>query len=310
MLDGVTVDQLRVLIAIADQGSFTKAAAHVQRAQSAVSHAIAQLEFQLDLQLFDRSTRRPTLTDAGRAVLAEARAVIDRMDALKARARSLGGEVEPRLTVAVSLLVPPDALGDVMAGFAERFPITDIGLLVQEAGGPLDLVREGAADLGLVGAFNLRGSLEGIVHDLVCRVPIRAVAAPDHPLARQGGPIPATDLREHRQLVAASARGAGTADPLSLAVWPIADQSVRRALLLRGFGWGIVPGHLVEADLAEGRLAALELETLGGPTPEEALHAIHARAAPPGVAGGWLLRALAARLDGHALPDHGDGSTT
>ncbi|MEM9797229.1 MAG: LysR family transcriptional regulator [Pseudomonadota bacterium] len=298
MLDGVTIDQLRMLVAIVDQGSFTKAAGHVQRAQSAVSHAIASLEFQLDLTLFDRSTRRPTLTDAGAAVVAEARGVIDRMDALRERARALGGDVEPRLSVAVSLLVPPSLLGAVLEDFSTRFPMTDIGLLVQEAGGPLDVVRAGDADLGVVGAFNIRGPLDEIASEPLGRVAIRAVAATDHPLVALPGPIGRMSLRDHRQLVAASAQGTGTADPLSLSVWPIADQSVRRALLLRGFGWGIVPAHLVADDIDGGRLCPLDLEILSGGAADETLHAVHKRAKPPGRAGRWLVEAIAERLQG------------
>lgn len=65
MLDAITLDQLRVFIAVADTGSFSAAARHVGRAQSAVSHAIAQLENQLDLQLFERTGKAPILSEHG-----------------------------------------------------------------------------------------------------------------------------------------------------------------------------------------------------------------------------------------------------
>ncbi len=308
MLDGVTLDQLRMLIAVVDQGSFTKAAGHVQRAQSAVSHAISSLEFQLDLKLFDRSTRRPTLTSAGAAVVAEARGVIDRMDALRERARALSGEVEPRVIIAASLLVPPDTLADVLTDFTALYPMTDLDLLVQEAGGPLDMVRENAADIGFVGSYNVRGAQDDIAHEVAGRLPILAVSAPSHPLAALEGPISSMALRNHRQLVAASARGTGTADPLSLGVWPIADQSVRRTLLLRGFGWGVVPAHLVVEDVAAGRLMALDLEALPGDPPVETLHAVHKRAKPPGMAGRWLIEAIGTRLGVLTSSDQAEAS--
>ena len=296
MLDAVTVDQLRMLIAVVDKGSFTKAAKHVQRAQSAVSHAIATLEFQLDVQLFDRSTRRPTLTPIGEALVPDARAVVDRANAFRARARALAGGVEPLVALATTLLLPPAILNGVLADFTARFESTGLDLLVQEASGPLDMVIERRASLGVVGGFNMRGALDDIVRAPVGTIPIVAVAGPSHPLAAIEGVVDARALREERQLTSASARGAGTADPLSLNVWPIADQSVRRGLLRDGFGWGVVPLHSVAEDVEAGRLVVLHLETLGQ-APRETLYAVHHRDAPPGPAGRWLIEAFSERMD-------------
>lgn len=86
MLVSVTLDQLRMLVAVANAGSFTAAAKHVQRAQSAVSHAIATVEEQLGVTLFDRSTKRPTFTPYGETILAEARMVLVRAERLRATA--------------------------------------------------------------------------------------------------------------------------------------------------------------------------------------------------------------------------------
>ena len=119
MLESVTLDQLRMLVAIVDTGSFTAAAKKVQRGQSAVSQAIANLEFQLDLKLFDRSTKRPRLTDAGATIVGDARAVIDRSDALKAKARALSGGLEAQVSLAVSMLAPIDGIADTLQAFGE-----------------------------------------------------------------------------------------------------------------------------------------------------------------------------------------------
>jgi DNA-binding transcriptional LysR family regulator len=68
-----TLDQLRIFLTIVDTGSFAAAARTLNRANSVISYAIANLEAQLGLPLFDReSTRRPQLTAAGRSILAEA----------------------------------------------------------------------------------------------------------------------------------------------------------------------------------------------------------------------------------------------
>ena len=70
-----TLDQLRVFLTVVEAGSFAGAARRLGRATSVVSYSIANLEAQLGLSIFDReSTRKPQLTEAGRAVLSEARA--------------------------------------------------------------------------------------------------------------------------------------------------------------------------------------------------------------------------------------------
>src|ERR1700693_2224132 len=83
MLDNVTINQLRAFVAVCDQGSFSGAARELRRAQSAVSHAIKALESAFDVQLFERNTRKATLTAAGRSLLPDARAVISRTEEMK-----------------------------------------------------------------------------------------------------------------------------------------------------------------------------------------------------------------------------------
>jgi DNA-binding transcriptional LysR family regulator len=94
MLQGVSFDQLRMFLAAADEGSFSAAARRVQRTQSAVSETILNLEAQLGVVLFDRAGRYPRLTKEGVILLADARAVITGVDAMKARAKGIAGGLE------------------------------------------------------------------------------------------------------------------------------------------------------------------------------------------------------------------------
>src|SRR6202158_2175022 len=107
MFDGVSLDQLRTFIAAADEKSFSAAGRRLRRAQSVVSQTLANLEGQLRVKLFDRSARFPVLTDQGRALLADARAVAGNVDLFKARAKSLAGGLEPELSAAVDVMFPP-----------------------------------------------------------------------------------------------------------------------------------------------------------------------------------------------------------
>src|SRR3982751_4741322 len=85
-----TYEQLRTFLAVVDSGSFAGAARRLGRAVSVISYGIANLEAQLGLTLFEREgTRRPVLTEDGKAVLAEARAIARGMDGLRARVKGL-----------------------------------------------------------------------------------------------------------------------------------------------------------------------------------------------------------------------------
>ncbi len=96
MLDALTLDQMRIFVAIAEAGSFRAAASRLSRVQSAVSHAVANLEAELGVSLFDRSGHRPVLTPAGRSLLSDARAILLKTDTMRARARGLGEGVRTR----------------------------------------------------------------------------------------------------------------------------------------------------------------------------------------------------------------------
>jgi DNA-binding transcriptional LysR family regulator len=106
MLDGVTINQLRTFVAVREEASFSGAARKLRRAQSAISHAISALESALGVELFERSTRRPQLSAAGRSLLSDARAVIARTEEMKSRATSLADLGAPEVGIAVDVYFP------------------------------------------------------------------------------------------------------------------------------------------------------------------------------------------------------------
>src|SRR4051812_6910382 len=106
MLDRLTLDQLRTLVAVAETGSFSAAGRKLTRVRSAVSQAVQALEAALGIPLFDRSGKTPVLTEAGRVILDDARALIGGAERLRARAQSIADDVEPELTLAVDAMFP------------------------------------------------------------------------------------------------------------------------------------------------------------------------------------------------------------
>lgn len=143
MLEGITLDQLRVFIAAAEERSFSAAGRKLNRAQSVISQSLANLESQLELPLFTREGRYPVLTEAGAILLADAKAVTSALAGLKARARGMAKGVEPELAVAIDVMFPMSALTCVAARFGQEFPLTPLRIYVEALGGVAQAVIDG-----------------------------------------------------------------------------------------------------------------------------------------------------------------------
>ena len=299
MLEPVTIDQLRVFVAVVESGSFSAASRKLGRAQSGISQAVATLEDQLGLALFDRSGRRPVLTPEGASLVEDARAAIARVQRLRGRARALSGHVEPSVTLAVSLLVPYETLSTTLGAFEAAFPDTDLRLLVQEAAGPVEAVIAGTANLGVTGTYSVGAAsfpTSSLASAVIGSVPIVAVAARDHPVIRGGSAGTAIDrAREERQLLSVGAGGDGATVALSRRTWLVGDQELRRRLVRSGFGWAVMPRHIVADDIERGELTVLDLERHGVPATETVL-ALHDLKRPLGPAATWIVSALSAMM--------------
>ncbi|MEO0936816.1 MAG: LysR family transcriptional regulator [Pseudomonadota bacterium] len=296
MIDALTLDQLRLLVAIADSGSFTAAARDVQRAQSAVSHGIKQLEAEIGVPLFDRATRKPTLTEEGRAVLAEARTVLARIDRLKARARSMQAGVEQQVTVALSVLVPRAPLLRALARIELAFPEVFLRLTVDEVGVAPGRVLRGEADIALAGRLSLAGQGEALEAHEIGAVDVIAVCAPDHPLAGREGAVPDAALQDHRQLTTVTTALGRYPNQLAQATWEAADLGMRRDMLRAGLGWGTIPAHAVEDDIKAGRLVQLTLGPRPGDVMRMPMFLVHRRDRPLGPVGRALLEAMGGKV--------------
>ena len=147
MIDPLTLDQMRIFVAVAETGSFSAAARRLGRVQSAVSQAVNTLEAVLGVPLFDRAGKTPDLTRAGAILLKDARRLIDGARTMKSRAASIIDEVEPELTLAVDATFPRRSADGEPEGLARRIPaIAGLGLhrgARRRAGGAAARARHG-----------------------------------------------------------------------------------------------------------------------------------------------------------------------
>lgn len=286
----VTLDQLRVFLCVVDEGSFSRAAKRLRRVQSAVSYSIANLERLLDVSLFDRSGRVPVLTEAGAALLADARAVDERVDRLRARARAISSGVEARLNLAVDVLYPIARLLGGLRELGERFVGVEVNLRTEAMGAVASLVLDGSCQIGIsVGRIELPRAL---TCQPLTNVSLVCVCAPTHPLA-SGDDV--WQRARHELQIVVSDRSDLTAGRdhgvVSQRTWRVADLDSKRALLAGGFGWGRMPEHTVRSAIDRGELAEIDLGE-GGPLVVP-LVSVHRTTDPPGPAASWLLSYLA-----------------
>ncbi|MEP4560397.1 MAG: LysR family transcriptional regulator, partial [Nitratireductor sp.] len=144
-----TLDQLEVFVAVAETGGFSAAARRLNRSQSVVSYAIANLEAQLEVRLFERAgTRLPSLTEAGAVLLDDARRILTGLEGMRARAGGLKSGLEPELVLAVDATVPTQALARVLGAFGETFPTVGVRLNVGALGMVHDQIVRQEATLG------------------------------------------------------------------------------------------------------------------------------------------------------------------
>jgi DNA-binding transcriptional LysR family regulator len=290
-----SLDHVRCFLAVVEEGSFNAAARKLGRAISVVSYAIAQLESQLDVRLFDREgSRRPQLTEQGRALLSEAHAISDDVDALLAKVRSLREGLEAELSLAVDVMLPGHVLARLLRDFQARFPTVPLRLHVEALGAVAALALDGRATLAVAGPDI--ADFPDVEREHIGSVELVAVAAPDHPLARVGRIAPG-EARRHQQLVLTDrsplteGRDFSVFSPRS---WRLADLGAKHALLREGIGWGSMPRHAVRADLEAGVLVELHLPER--PVIDYALVALWRKDSPPGPAALWVLDELRTRL--------------
>jgi DNA-binding transcriptional LysR family regulator len=241
---------------------------------------VRSLEDALEVTIFDRSGHRATLTDEGRLLLAEGRKVLAEAARLERMASELRRGWEPRLSIVVDGLLPLSPILRALRRFAGEGAPTRVGLRVEYLGGVRARFDRDEADLMIALDFAGAPTLSARP---VPPVEMLLLARPDHPLfgatrrsrvrgkrkpsprSRSAPPITRDDLAAHVELVVEDSRPGGVPGPgrLSLGsphLFRLSDFHSKREALLEGVGFGWMPRHLVETDLAKGRLVPLGFE--------------------------------------------------
>lgn len=176
------LQQLRYVVAVAEERNFTRAAVKSHVVQSALSHQIKTLEHELGVQLFARTSRRVELTEAGSAFLPAARATLDAAQRAIAEAVATTGDLRGRLMIGAIPTVTTVDVTAALGDFHRAHPNVEIGLTT---GGSLDFVtaiRDSAMDVAVLGLPDATPPT-GVATQVLARENLVAVLGPGHRLA-------------------------------------------------------------------------------------------------------------------------------
>lgn len=291
----LTLEQLRIFVAVAQQSHVTRGAKSLNLAQSAASAAIAHLEAHFSTRLFDRVGRRVELTEAGRLLLAEATAVLARAESAEHAMMELSGLKRGSLRVQASQTIAGYWLPRHLLAFRRAYPDIDVRLSIANTAQVALAVREGIADLGFV-----EGDIDDpkIIAEPVAKDSLVLVVGPLHPWAQRrsvvAGDLIASEwvLREKgsgtRSMFESALHKAG----LSLAdlrvTMELPSNDAVRAAVEAGMGATVISASVVASAIEAGLLHRVKLDL-----PERAFYVLRHRERTYGRAAEALLALIA-----------------
>lgn len=275
-------EALNAFVETVSAGSFSAAARRLHKSQSTISTAIANLEDDLGVILFDRSARQPVLTEQGQRVLIHVQEILAASERLDQLAVRLMDQIEPRLTFVLSDTFHPSALEALLHEFDHRYPDTEFECLIGEEEDVIDLLQKNRAHIGLIEAMKSYPPDISAAR-LSKQTEMAIYAAPTHPLAQRERIRPeelnaVRELRLSTYLERDQARMHGV-------IWSAPNYLLLLSMAVQGLGWSVLPCALVDEFCHRDELVPLSVP--GWPK-STSVDVVWSKSSPPGPAGSWI----------------------
>ena len=256
---------LQAFVAVAEHGSFSRAADALFLTQPAVSKRVSALEAELRTALFDRMGRSVRLTEAGQTLLDHARRVLSEIEAGRQAVADLQGRVGGRLRIGTSHHVGLHRLPPVLRAYTAAYPGVELDLHFMDSEQACLAVDRGELELAVVTLP--RQPAETLAIECLWPDPLDLVAATDHALAG-GGPVDAATLAAHpailpapttftRRIVAAALRPRGL--QLRVAMETNYLETIKMMVEV-GLGWSALPRTMLDGNLATLEVPGIALQ--------------------------------------------------
>ncbi|WP_432719678.1 LysR family transcriptional regulator [Jeongeupia wiesaeckerbachi] len=286
-----TLHELQCFDAVVRTGGFQSAAAVLHRSHPAVFAAVAKLERQLGLSLLDRSGYRVQATEAGRSFLHRAQILLRETESLQAHAGQLAMGEESVLRVVIGDVCPRPPMLALLSSFFARCPVTRLDLHFEAVDGPQERLFDNEADLILHHADKSDPRLEWIKLGDISFIPVVAAGFLPFPVTPA---ITPDQMRDFTQCVIRDT-ARHSVSRCSFIIegahqCTVADQLMKKEIILHGMGWGHLPHFVIDKELADGRLQSIAGHYLPGSVVE--LVAARRRDRPHGPVAGRLWEAI------------------
>ena len=256
---------LKAFVAVAESGSFSRAAETVFLTQPAISKRIAALEAELGTHLFDRIGRKVQLTEAGKALLGRAHTILMEVEDARRSITNLSGVIGGTLAMAASHHIGLHRLPNALKAYNQRYPDVQLDLKFMDSEGACAAIERGDLELGVVTLpEHASADLRTIK---IWDDPLEIVVGVDHPLAKEKTLKPITLLNYPAIL---PGPGTITRELILSALAPIRDgidigmatnyMEVLKMLAAIGLGWSALPHTLIDENLHILKIEGVKIE--------------------------------------------------
>ncbi|UPQ89455.1 LysR family transcriptional regulator [Vibrio sinaloensis] len=256
----LNLEQITAFIAAAEKGSFSAAARHLGKSQSSVSIGVNNLELDLGVTLFDRSTKYPKLTAQGERVYEQSKVLLRQAERIHSFAQGTTEDVEDVIRIGIDPLVPLSVIDSALEKMAQRFPFTQVQLLKLSGEKLNSAILNGEIDLALnLGSKAVPDNLEFVAVEQIEWV---CVCSPDSDFSDMSEVDNETLIAE-RQIVCTSMLEnsvLNATSKLSQEIWQAADLDDMVRLVEQGLGWAFLPKSMAIERQAMGTLIEFQPE--------------------------------------------------
>lgn len=258
----MTLEQLKMLVKVAELGSLKAASEKLFKTQPAISQGIKQLETQMGFQLFSRQGYRLLLTDNGKQIYEHAVKLLNEAGQIKQLASFLAKGNEATITIAIEASYDLKRILPVFELTQNEFPHTQIILRQEYINGALEAVKSEQADLALTAIDNLalqsgKYQTKHLYQGYLCNV-----ASPKF-LQRHVNLSSVAQLKAAYQIVVQdsgqTSQGVNYSVQTGQRCWYVNDFSTKKTLIMSGMGWGRLPNHMIKDELNANTLVAVKL---------------------------------------------------
>ena len=258
----MTLEQLKMLVQVAELGSLKGASETLFKTQPAISQGIKQLETQLGIQLFNRQGYRLLLTDNGKQIYQHALRLINEAKQIKQLASFLSAGNEATVTIAIEASYDLKRILPVLEMIRNEFPHTQVILKQEYINGAIEAVKSEKADLALTTIDNLALQSGDYEANKLYQGSLYNVAALAL-LQRHPKLTSVEELKDEYQIVVQdsgqSSQGVNYSVQTGQRCWYVNDFSTKKTLIMSGMGWGRLPEYMIEKELDSKELVAINL---------------------------------------------------